>query len=271
MSAPDRLSALVLAGSRPGGDPLARHAGVSHKALIEIGGRTMIERVVGALAAVPQVARIVIAIERPEVLAALTGLAAPVCAKPVTTMPAAESPSASVAAALGKEGTPLLVTTADHALLVPQWLQAFLAACPPDADVAAALARKDAVLACAPDTERTYLRFADGEFSGCNLFYFQHPAGERVVRLWRELETHRKAPLRMMLRLGVATALRYRLGRLRLEDAVARLEALSGARVRMVEIDDGRAAIDVDKPSDLALVRALVAKWGPTQGQTPMT
>ena len=62
------LTALVLAGTRSGGDPLAAHAGVSHKALIEVGGRTMIERVVSALAALPQVTRIVVAIERPELL-----------------------------------------------------------------------------------------------------------------------------------------------------------------------------------------------------------
>lgn len=251
----------MLAGSRPGGDPLARHAGVTHKALIEIGGRTMIERVVGALAAVAQVTRIVIAIDRPEVLASLPGLRAPACAKPVTTMAAAATPSTSVAAALAAEGTPLLVTTADHALLAPQWLEAFLAACPADADVVAALARKEAVLASAPGTERTYLRFADGEFSGCNLFLFQHPAAERAVRLWRGLEAQRKAPFRMMLELGLGTALRYRAGRLPLNAAVARLEALSAARIRIVELADGRAAIDVDKPADLALVRALAAGY----------
>ena len=206
------LNALVLAGSRPGGDPLAQHAGVSHKALIEVSGHTMIERVVAALAAVPEVGRIVIAIDRPEVLLSLPGLRGPACPKLVTMMPAAASPSASVAAALEREGTPLLVTTADHALLVPEWLHEFLDACPPEADVAVALARKAAVLACAPGTQRTYLRFADGEFSGCNLFCFQRPAAVGVVRLWRELEAHRKSPLRMMLQLGIRTALRYRLG-----------------------------------------------------------
>jgi GTP:adenosylcobinamide-phosphate guanylyltransferase len=253
------LNALVLAGSRPGGDPLASYAGVSHKALIEVGGRTMIERVVAALAAVPQVGTIMIAIDRPEALSALPGLRAPQCPKPVTTMPAAASPSASVAAALAREGTPLLATTADHALLEPQWLNAFLAACPPDADAVAALARKAAVLACAPGTQRTYLRFADGEFSGCNLFFFQRPGAERVVRLWQELEAYRKAPLSMMRRLGMGTALRYALGQLRLGDALARLEALCGARVEIVELADGCAAIDVDKPADLELVRALAA------------
>src|SRR5690606_17864261 len=102
------LTALVLAGSRAGGDPLAGHAGVSHKALIDIGGLTMIERVVAALAASPSVARIVICIERPELLATLPGLRAPACAKPVETMPAAAGPSASVAAGLARCGTPLL-------------------------------------------------------------------------------------------------------------------------------------------------------------------
>jgi GTP:adenosylcobinamide-phosphate guanylyltransferase len=253
------LNALVLAGSRPGGDPLAQHAGVSHKALIEIAGRTMIERVVAALAAVPQVGRIAIAIERPEVLAALPGLRAPLCPKPVSVQPAASTPSASVAAALEREGTPLLVTTADHALLLPQWLCAFLAACPSEADAVVALARKEAILARAPGTRRTYLRFADGEFSGCNLFCFQRPGAARVVHLWREIEAQRKAPVRMMLRLGIGTALRYRLGRLELRAALDRLEALCGARVQAVEMADGRAAIDVDKPADLELVRALAA------------
>jgi len=249
----------VLAGTRPGGDSLAQHAGVSHKALIEVGGRTMIERVVAALAAVSELGRIVIAIDRPEVLSGLPGLAAPACPKPVSFMPAAASPSASVAAALEREGTPLLVTTADHALLAPGWLREFLEACPAEADVAVALARKDAVLACAPGTKRTFLRFADGEFSGCNLFCFQSPAALGMVRLWRELEAHRKSPLRMMLQLGIGTALRYRFGTLRLQDALSRLESLSGAKVRIVELADGRAAIDVDKPADLELVRVLAA------------
>lgn len=258
MSGP--LPALVLAGSRPGGDPLAAHAGVSHKALIEVDGRTMIERVVGALAAAPEISRIVIAIERPEVVGSLPGLHAPQCGKPVAFMPAGASPSASVAAALEREGTPLLATTADHALLRADWVREFLAGCPAEADAAVALARKEAVLAAAPGTQRTYLRFADGEFSGCNLFLFRRAPARGVVALWREIEAQRKNPARMMLRLGIGWALRYRLGRLRLEDALARLGALAGARLAMVTLSEGRAAIDVDKPADLALVRTLAAR-----------
>ena len=253
------LTALVLAGTRAGGDPLADYAGVSHKALIEVGGRTMIERVVGALAALPAVTRIVVAIDRPELLSGLPGLQSPACGKPLATMPTASGPSATVAAALAREGTPLLVTTADHALLQTQWLHEFLAACRPDTDVTVALARRAAVEAAAPATQRTWLRFSDGDYSGCNLFLMAHPAAAGAVALWCELERERKAPLRMMRRLGWTVALRYRLGWLTSAGAIARLGAMAGGtRIAIAEMRDGRAAIDVDKPDDLDLVRRLV-------------
>ena len=252
------LTALVLAGTRSGGDPLAAYAGVSHKALIEVGGRTMIERVVAALAALPEVTRIVVAIEQPELLRDLPGLQPAVLDKPLSTMNTADGPSATVASALTSLGVPLLVTTADHALLQTAWLMEFLAACPADADVTAALAGRAAVEAAAPHTRRTWLRFADGDFSGCNLFLMSRPAASGVVELWRELERHRKEPLRMMQRLGWLFALRYRLGQLTLSAATARLGALAGgARLAIVTLRDGQAAIDVDKPADLDLVREL--------------
>jgi len=252
------LTALVLAGTRTGGDPLAAHAGVSHKALIEVGGRTMIERVVAALAAVPEVTNIVVAIERPELLNDLPGLQPAVLGKPLSTINTASGPSATVAAALADLGVPLLVTTADHALLQTTWLREFLAACPADADVTAALAGRTVVEAAAPHTKRTWLRFADGDFSGCNLFLMARPAAAGVIELWRELERHRKDPLRMMQRLGWLFALRYRLGQLTLSAAAARLGTLAGgARLAIVQMKDGQAAIDVDKPADLDLVREL--------------
>jgi GTP:adenosylcobinamide-phosphate guanylyltransferase len=256
-----RLTALVLAGTRAGGDPLADYAGVSHKALIEIGGRTMVERVVEALAASPDVARIVVAIERPELLTGLAGLEPPRCLTPLQAMPTEPGgPSATVAAALRALGTPLLVTTADNALLETAWLSEFLDAVPAEADLAAALARRDAVEAAAPDTRRTWLRFADGDHSGCNLFLLARPPAANAVAFWQTLEGERKRPLRMVRRLGWTFAARYVLGRLSMAAAAARLGALGGgARFTIVALRDGRAAIDVDKPDDLDLVRRLVA------------
>ncbi len=247
-------TALVLAGTRPGGDPLADYAGVSHKALIEVGGAPMLLRVLRALAASRAVTRIVVAIDRTDVLSGF-----PDVGKAVTLVPAATGPSASVLAALEREGTPLLVTTADHALLQTAWVDEFVAATVANtqADAFLGLARSEAVLAAAPGTQRTWLKFSDGAYSGCNLFLLRSPAALGVVRLWQGLEADRKRPLALLGRLGFTHVLRYRLGLLGLPQALAQLGRLAGVRLAPVVLADGRAAIDVDKPEDLDLVRKL--------------
>jgi GTP:adenosylcobinamide-phosphate guanylyltransferase len=253
MNAVRGLTALVLAGTRPGGDPLAEAAGVSHKALLSIGGIAMLQRVLAALAAVPAVDRIVVAIDKPGVVESLPG-----CGKPVAVLHAGSGPSASVAQALKVEGTPLLVTTADHALLRPEWVEEFLAAGHGSDDVKLALARRESVEAAVPHSQRTWLCFADGHYSGCNLFLLRTPAAHAVVALWQQLEADRKRPLAMLRRLGWSYALRYRFGWLRLDQALMRLGRLSGATVGAVTLRDGLAAVDVDKPADLELVRQLI-------------
>ena len=168
--------------------------------------------------------------------------------------------SASVAAVLATEGTPLLVTTADHALLRPEWVEEFLDAEDPGADAQLALARREAVMAAAPGTLRTWLRFSDGDYSGCNVFLLRTPAAAGIVTLWQQLEADRKRPLALLARLGFTYVLRYRFGWLTLHSALARLGRLCGASLQPVILRDGEAAIDVDKPADLALARQLIAR-----------
>lgn len=243
------LTALVLAGSRGPSDPMATAEGVTHKALISIAGRPMIARVLDALRQTPAITRIAISIENPQ---ALAGIAAN-----CEILPAQPSPSLSVLSAIETLKMPLLLTTADHALLKPEWIAYFLAHLP-DADITAALARSEAVFAATPDAKRTFLRFSDGAFSGCNLFYLANARAENAARFWREMESHRKEPLKLVARLGPLTALRYATGTLPLGSALKRLSKLAGAKAGMVEMPDGLAAVDVDKPSDLALVRKIL-------------
>ena len=250
-------TALVLAGSRGPGDPLAVHAGVSHKAMIQIGGLPMLVRVVNALAAAG-FDRIGVAIERPELVEQLSAQGAFPPGARVEALPTGAGPSRSVALALERLGTPLLVTTADHALLKPEWVRYFVDHVPPTAAVAAALARSEVVMAAAPSTKRTFLRFSDGAFSGCNLFYFSGPGAGRIVALWEEVEAQRKHPVKLIRRLGIGAAAAYAAGLLSLGAAVRRLSRLAGAEAAIVDMPFGEAAIDVDKPADLALVRAML-------------
>jgi GTP:adenosylcobinamide-phosphate guanylyltransferase len=243
--------ALVLAGSRTASDPVAAYAGVSQKALIELGGRTLLERVLGALREA--------GIDRLAVSASDPGVCDLARRRGAQVLAAETGPSLSVRRGIEALGTPVLITTADHALLRPEWIVAFVASAPPDADICVLLARRDVVEAAAPGTKRTYLRFADGDWSGCNLFLVRTERGLAAIDLWRQVEADRKKPWRIVRKLGAATLLRYLMGRLTLPEAIARMGRLCGVRAAVVPSPFGLAAVDVDKPADLDLVRQLTA------------
>lgn len=249
------FSALVLAGSRGGTDPVADYAGVAHKALIELSGQTLLARVVGALAAAGA-SRIAVSTSDPAVAIAAHALHR--SPAEVSVLDATGSPSLSVAQGARALGTPLLVTTADHALLEPQWVQRFLADVPKDADIAALLAPESEVRAAAPETQRSYLAFRDGRYSGCNLFYLRTDSALAVIDLWRQVEAHRKKPWKIAALLGPSMLLGYLTGALTLDGAVAHIGRKTGVKAAAVRTPFGRAAIDVDKPADLDLVRKLV-------------
>lgn len=244
-------AALILAGSRANErDPVAAYAGAAHKALIDLDGMLLLERVALALRQAG-IARVLVSADHPAVMVQAMRLG-------LEVVPPAAGPSASVARAFGIVGAPMLVTTADHALLRPEWVRQFLADTPSQADVAVLLARRDRVEAAAPDTRRTWLRFGDGDWSGCNLFLLRTPAASGAIDLWRSVEADRKRPWRIVRRLGLGTMIRYLAGRLSLGDGLARLGRIAGVRVAAVAASDGLAAVDVDKPADLDLVRRLV-------------
>jgi GTP:adenosylcobinamide-phosphate guanylyltransferase len=245
------FAALVLAGSRAGADdPVAAYGGAAHKALIMLQGRTLLARVVAALRDAGA-ARIAVVSSHPDVRIEAARLG-------VEGLDEAAGPSLSVAAAASHLGTPLLVTTADHALLQAAWVERFLAEVPPEADVAALVAARATVEAAAPTTQRTWLKLADGHWSGCNLFYLANARALGVVGLWRRVEAERKRPWRQAQILGFGMLVRYATGRLSLADAAARLGQLAGVRAAIVQTPFGLASVDVDKAADLDLVRRIV-------------
>lgn len=253
------FNTLVLAGSRGPEDPVAKLAGVSHKAFAPIAGVPMLVRVVRALTAAPSVGIIHISIERPELVRDHPELGMLLAGGRLVLLPAEGSPSRSVMAALEALGAPLFVTTADHALLRPEWVEHFLDHLPDGADICVGLARDSVVQAAVPETRRTYLRFADGAFSGCNLFAFRTDASIEVARTWRQVEAQRKSPLRMIRLLGIGSILRFMAGRLSLGMALDRLGRMTGTVAAVVEMPFGLAAVDVDKAADMELAERLLS------------
>lgn len=248
------FAALVLAGSRPGGDPMAGYEGVPHKALIEVGGEPILARVVRALQQAGA-SRIGVACNDGTVGELARSLGAEV-------LPTGRGPSDSAALAFAHFGAPMLITTADHALLEPAWVRQIIEQTPTGGDLSVMLALRDRVEAALPGSKRTWLRFADGEWSGCNLFLLASPEARKALELWAGIEADRKRPWRLVARLGLGAIVGYSLGRLTLENGLAQLGRRHGLKVSLVAASNGLAAVDVDKPSDLEDVRNIVAGRG---------
>lgn len=248
--------ALVLAGERPGGDPLARAFGSRRKALLPLSGRPMAAHVVDALRRAASVGPILLSGLDEEALRATPGL------NGLGRAPAASTPAAAVLAALAEaDSIPLLVTTADHPLLDPETIDRFAsAAAASAADVAVGVVPAAVVRRRFPGARRTWIRLADGAVTGANLFAFLTPRAAAAARVWQEVEAERKRPWRLVRRLGPAALLRFLAGRLGSDELAELASSRLGARVAIVRVADPLAALDVDRSEDLALAAALLAE-----------
>lgn len=256
------LTALVLAGSRGEGDPLAEAQQVRHRALLEVAGVPMLLRVVRTLRQTPAVGDIIVSIDEPAALDEVPELAEALRDGVLAVRRSLDSPSRSVLDCLEAAGAgPALVTTADHALLTPEMLASFLdGSAEGDADVFVGLVSRRLLEARFPESTRTYLSFRDDDYSGANLFLFRTPAARKAAVFWRRAESFRKRPWRLVSAFGPVALLLFLLRRLDLDAALSRASRSIGARVAAVRMPMAEAAVDVDRPSDLALVNRLLAE-----------
>ncbi len=260
------FTAVILAGKRPGRDLVAEAAGVACKSFAPIAGRPMVHRVLDALAAARQVDVLNLCGPSKPLIEQEPELKTRLESGEVRWIANHSTPSLSTYHALQAfaESKPVLVTTADHALLTPQIVDYFCdAARRMECDVAAGLTVHDGVIAAFPETRRTAIKFKDGAYSGCNLFGFMNSRSDRAAQFWRRIEQERKKPLRMMQILGWWTVLRYLLGRISLDEGLERLSDKMQAHLRVVLLPFPQAAIDVDSVDDWQFVQRLARKQAP--------
>lgn len=250
------FDALVLAGSRGPTDPLAQHQGVKHRALLDIEGVPMLLRVVRTLRAADRIDRVAVSIDDPAALSAVPELA------DAEVHPSLSSPSRSVLDVLERraDADKLLVTTADHPLLTPVIVDHFAAAddgC--QADVLVGVVARSLLRERFPGSTRTWLPLRGDRYTGANLFAFRTPEARRAAHFWVRAERFRKRPWRLASVFGPSTLLAFALRRLDLDAALERVSHAMQVRVEAVRLPFAEAAIDVDRPSDLALVTRILA------------
>lgn len=257
------VRAIVLAGDRGPDDPLVQRFDAGGcKALLEIGGVAMLERVLNALRQAHSVAGVAIAGPSQEQLASNANISALLQQGAIDWHPPLATPSRSAYQALEAVPAeqPVLLTTADHPLLTATIIDNFcVGSLSQHADVCIGLAPYELVHEAIPAMRKTVLRFKDGEYCGCNLFAFLTPKGRSAAQQWQQVEQQRKSPLRVVRLLGWKAVCQYALGRLTLAGALAGLSKRLGLRVSAVLLQDAHAAVDVDSIDDYELVQQQFA------------
>lgn len=252
-------TALLLAGQRPGVDALAAGFGETKKALIRVDGVPMLARVARTLLDSPEVGRVVILAQDAVSLAEASGCEWLAGEPRIGFAQSGRGIATSVLAVGGSPAAPwpVLVTTADHPLLTPAMIAAFIAGAG-DADVAVGVVEQRVVLAAYPRNKRTWLRFRGGAWSGANLFALQGDRARPALEMWAGVERERKSGWRLIGQLGPLLLAGAALRLLTLDGAVARLGRKLGLKARAVALPFAEAAIDVDKPSDHQLAEQIL-------------
>ena len=109
-----------------------------------------------------------------------------------------------------------------------------------------------------PATERTWLKFRGGAYSGANLFAFGSARAAKAIALWRSVEQDRKKGWRMIAALGPALLLGAVLRVRTLDQALDSVGRRLGLTIRKIELSNPLAAVDVDKPADHELVTEIL-------------
>lgn len=247
-------TALVLAGSRPGTDAFAQSHGTDLKALIPVGGEAMVRRPVAALLSSSRIGAVRVLAQQPDRIAAVLP------ANPKLTVGHSGPTIAATLEAICNDPTidwPVLVTTADHALLDPAMIDDFCSRAA-GADIAIAVVERKALLARLPASRRTWITLKGGAYSGANLFLLSSPKVASAIALWRGVEQDRKKGMRLLLAMGPVLFLGAVLRMLTLDQAARRVGRKLGLEIRAVVMANPLAAVDVDKPDDHALVETLL-------------
>jgi choline kinase len=262
------FTAVILAARRGGRlDPLAARAEVTHKSLVPILGRPLIQYVLEALAPAPGLKCIRICVE-PEAAAAIRKVPGANGELGVTVDFVASGPTITDSAYVSAEGIegPILFTTADNVNLTPTAVAEIMRPIAAGADVAIGFATREAVLAARCEAQLAPAatanvgpyRFSDGRYSNCNLYALAGKGALKAAEAFREGGQFSKSRKRLVNFIGVANVILYGLRLLTLERAMKRISRRFGVRVVPVVLEDGAHAVDVDNPRTYTIAEAIL-------------
>ena len=260
------MDCVVIAGGTPEpDDPLYVYTQGEPKALLDMEGRTMLERVIDALQSSQYIDRIVI-----------VGLKNDMGMEfqfPIDHyLPDQGSMVGNVLAGLAwlRQGKPdlqaFLACTSDVPLITGPIVDSYIERCEPfDKGVYYILVTKEAMEARFPHSNRTYVKFKGVEGAGGDMAIVRVRVADANRDLWEALSNARKHAWQLARIVGLRVLLKYLLRDLSMADIEREGERIVDQPVQIVLDPPAELAMDADKPAQVEMLRAELRRMQMSQ------
>ena len=254
------MDAIVIAGGIPRPeDPLYTYSHGDSKALIDVAGKPMVQWVLDALGNAKQVDHVIIIGLSPK-----SGIT---CKKPIYYVSNQGRMLANIVAGvdkaleLNKRNKYVLVVSSDIPTLKSEMVDWLVKTCMETKDdLYYGVCPKDVMEARFPGSKRTYTHLKDMDVCGADINLTHVRMATEHLDMWESLIGSRKSPLKQAGIIGFGTLFALFTRRLTLEDAVKRVGDRIGIKGRAIVWPYAEPCMDIDKPSQLELLREDLAK-----------
>jgi GTP:adenosylcobinamide-phosphate guanylyltransferase len=248
------VNVILLAGAANTG-PLKDVSPVTNEALIDIGGKSMVQYVIDGLKQSKEVKRIAVVAPPGELEPHVTG-------ENLEFVPSSGHIIDNLLNAyrvLPKDEQ-MLIATCDIPLITGDIIDGLIQLCrEKPADIYYPVVEKRVIEEKYPYVKRTYVTLRDGTVTGGNVFLVNPSVVERTAPKARKFLDYRKNPYKMVTQIGLVFLLRYALFKnLTLSELEKKISDMWDVKGAVVVCPWAEIGIDVDKPSDLQLARAAL-------------
>jgi NDP-sugar pyrophosphorylase family protein len=254
------MDVIVTAGGIPSSDePLYPYTLGKPKALLDIAGKPMVQWVLDALEKAQRIENVV--------LIGLTDENELSCKKSLVFIPNQDSMIENILAGVKKvmEINP----SAHQVLLVSSDIPAITADMvdwevettrQEEVDLCYNVVKRQVVEARYPDSKRTFTRLKGMQVCGADMNVVSTSVASMDPAIWERLVASRKNPLKQAAIIGLDTLILAMLGIITLEEALKKATSRLHMTGRVIICPFAEAAMDVDKPNQLELIRADLIK-----------
>lgn len=254
------MNAIIMAGgSHNPSDPLYAQTQGGYKSLLRVAGRPMLQWVLDALAAAPQIAGVYIVGLPLEVSLSFprTLLLLPDQGDMVGNL----LHGARVIAAQHPHETHALAVSADIPLITGEMVSWMVEQVErEDKDIYYNIITRAVMEMRFPGSKRTYVRLQGVEYCGGDMNAISLRAAADENPLWERIVAARKNPLRQAALVGYDTLFRLLSGHLTVAGAEKVVEERLGLRSRAVPCPHAEIGMDVDKPFQLEIAERELQK-----------